>query len=1610
VYCVRNHQLSIFSAYLADVSFILSAQEKDFKDFVRLLFFDEPPQFSTRPFDPTHIRVAEHVLSLPEAQPWLTSNSENKILRLEIGDLLDEERLFDSLTTAVKMSKKHYHPTVLRIARHHQSPPKTKIGILASLIKQILREQPQLYPTVSSLFPFVYDSALSRSPTWKQRVLWRCFETLLLSPRDVDTFLFVALDSIDYLGILPRILSTTAKTAIRIRIAVTIPSLDRYPQNLPPSSHIDVDVHSDAFKVAHHHDSTTALDAATHHLHLSPATKTAMSMALPSTAPLTVPEVVPGDLHHSAAGPRLLSSIPLLRDPSDHSEERTSFARALQSEGAWLSLAVLWATRAERPLSVSELNILLTLESGSGYNNYEYESALERDRASLLPQLLPGMFSIVNGTLTAGRVRAWEHEAEMVVKARLRRTVDSHFAETCLLYLLDYLQEGPVFRAIVGEIDKDSDNQVENEVDGRERSKVKAKKEAAVSLARYAALHWVTHWKIDGEESKLRESPGFKDFFAGGETVLEGWIKLLVDSSDILADSYIEEVKKVRQLLASTSLPDRQVLEYVAFVYSHPSPTSLFDRLLVLGAELAEEQFIKGLCDVASEAAQGFTTQNVARAIAAAPPSWIKFLSRLPLDGDDAVLNKADIYLRATQLFNIPVADILLTDLRTQNTLSDSDLADLLARALCIAYEYGDTDTATALEILAHATPSSMITTTAKFETALHIAVCAANTAAVLNLLNLSVPIEAYTPTGHTPLLLASQRGFTSLVGILISEFAADVNATEVNGGTSLYFAAQSGFADIVRLLIDTEGGKASVMACNDAGDTPIVVAVKNGHVEIAKMLLETHFQNPDVGFSEGTGSDRGWGTPRGGDEGMEDVDVDAANDGVQEGRGYDSDVEMEGEADEADPEAEHLEVEQSDRIVALRVTVMVEASKKGFLEIVQMLVGEVPEDGILNESKHGFVPLHCVAKSGFVDIAKLLCKQYPALLNAADNGDSLTPLHLACYYGQKAVVDELLAHGPDLSLLDISSSRSPFTAACRVGALNVIRSLLPVLQSSENENTNIRDLGLNEAARRAHREVVEYLLDHGASPNAIDKYANAALHWAAWNMDCRLMKLLLLRRSTLDVKDEDGHTPLYDATLRDVNDTVRMLVNAGADLNCETNSGRTPLDTVVYWEKPVLVRLLLDKGARMELCPYRKDDYRSLLNFALNLSSEEVVKVLLEFYARGTADESISPTTAMDVILDEKPDLIPVLLETWPATKEYLRTNSEEAIVNIHSIASKGNVETLKVVLGVIDKDAVNTTMDTNGTLLHAAICGGKDVENKVNVLLEHGIDPSIIGGRHGTTLNAAAYFHLKSVAQLILDKLPGTTIRRRFMNVVGANGTCIQAAIMGIKNSNSGKTAVELLELLRIEGGPLTHSGIYGESLLHAAARYHTWGGSEDVLTWLLKNGVDANEPDTAGRRPMHLAINTGDVDVVKLLLTKNTTLETLDHQRMNGLHCATLSKNWTMANKLVDLYRGDDANKDISSFIEARDVDDWTPLHWACRQTDLDIVNYLIEDCKASTTAKTKGGWTPWHVAVYHGITSKDYLKLLPEPPPPERNNLPTGGVTSHNAYCDICYAVS
>lgn len=93
-----------------------------------------------------------------------------------------------------------------------------------------------------------------------------------------------------------------------------------------------------------------------------------------------------------------------------------------------------------------------------------------------------------------------------------------------------------------------------------------------------------------------------------------------------------------------------------------------------------------------------------------------------------------------------------------------------------------------------------------------------------------------YSPTGETPLMVASVYGYDEIVELLL-DWGADVNLTStIQNYTALIWASENGQFETVKILLDNG---ANVNAINDEGDTAIFLASLAGEFEIVKLLLE---------------------------------------------------------------------------------------------------------------------------------------------------------------------------------------------------------------------------------------------------------------------------------------------------------------------------------------------------------------------------------------------------------------------------------------------------------------------------------------------------------------------------------------------------------------------------------------------------------------------------------------------------------------------------------------------------------------------------------------------------------------------------------------------------
>eukprot|EP01117_Protostelium_nocturnum_P014725 TRINITY_DN5636_c0_g1_i5.p1 TRINITY_DN5636_c0_g1~~TRINITY_DN5636_c0_g1_i5.p1 ORF type:complete len:245 (-),score=34.08 TRINITY_DN5636_c0_g1_i5:550-1284(-) len=98
----------------------------------------------------------------------------------------------------------------------------------------------------------------------------------------------------------------------------------------------------------------------------------------------------------------------------------------------------------------------------------------------------------------------------------------------------------------------------------------------------------------------------------------------------------------------------------------------------------------------------------------------------------------------------------------------------------------------------------------------------------------------------QTPLYVASRMGRSSIVKMLVENPKVDPNVKSMNGCTPLYVASQNGHFDVVKMLLDDLRTDPNIARNSDKA-TPLHAASQNGHSGVVKMLLDDQRVNPNI-------------------------------------------------------------------------------------------------------------------------------------------------------------------------------------------------------------------------------------------------------------------------------------------------------------------------------------------------------------------------------------------------------------------------------------------------------------------------------------------------------------------------------------------------------------------------------------------------------------------------------------------------------------------------------------------------------------------------------------------------------------------------------------------
>src|SRR5690349_5698161 len=166
-------------------------------------------------------------------------------------------------------------------------------------------------------------------------------------------------------------------------------------------------------------------------------------------------------------------------------------------------------------------------------------------------------------------------------------------------------------------------------------------------------------------------------------------------------------------------------------------------------------------------------------------------------------------------------------------------------------------------------------------------------------------------------------------------------------------------------------------------------------------------------------------------------------------------------------------------------------------------------------------------------------------------------------------------------------------------------------------------DTRLADAAMRGDKEAVRSLLKQKVDVNAAHGDGATALHWAAYNDDVELVKMLLDAGANVKAATREGAiTPLFMACTNGDAPMIEALLKAGADAKSVKSNGTTALMTAAASGSAEAVKVLIEHGADINA---KEAVYgQTALMFAAALNRDSVIKVLMEHGAEANVATTV--------------------------------------------------------------------------------------------------------------------------------------------------------------------------------------------------------------------------------------------------------------------------------------------------------------------------------------------------------------------------------------------------
>ena len=451
-------------------------------------------------------------------------------------------------------------------------------------------------------------------------------------------------------------------------------------------------------------------------------------------------------------------------------------------------------------------------------------------------------------------------------------------------------------------------------------------------------------------------------------------------------------------------------------------------------------------------------------------------------------------------------------------------------------------------------------------------------------------------------------------------------------------------------------------------------------------------------------------------------------------------------------------------------------------------------------------------------------------------------------------------------------------------------------------------------AVDRDRKDIVKLLIHAGTPLNKRYENEETALFRAAWRGYTEIVRILVEAGADKEIPDSSGWRPIHAAYNNTHN--TRILIQSGADINARTKRGHTSLylasnedlDTIetILEAKEIISMVTMQEALTISLSSGKLRSVRRLLDAGADTSI-----LLFE-----------GPEALMGAVQFQNIAMVKLLLE-YAIDLEKARDSDLNSVLNKAVSNHSGKADDDSIMKALVNR---GSDLGTRNYYHYTPLCMAArgDKVKVARYLISKGANINIKGGDNGGPLILACFKASLEMANLLCEL--GADI-----NIVdqGSYGTPLHAAFLRAPGKERDGIIKYLLEEVNNKVDVNLKSMRWGGPLNAAAL-----SGTLDDMKLLLKHGTRVSSVDDVGREVIHFALHR-DVERVEFLCQpeQGAKLFVQDKMGRGALHFAVLSGRIDLVKYVI--MKAQSSGKEAKEVVNAKDNDDWTPLHWTVRE---------------------------------------------------------------------------